>query len=102
MEMAICCLRVVLPRTQFASEPKISKPIFSVLSKRASPSSLVISSMPYEKELAAAKKAASLATHLCQKVQKALLQSDVHSKSDKSPVTVADYGTRNKKNDWLW
>lgn len=27
-----------------------------------------------------------------QKVQKALLQSDVHSKSDKSPVTVADYG----------
>jgi 3'(2'), 5'-bisphosphate nucleotidase/inositol polyphosphate 1-phosphatase len=29
---------------------------------------------------------------LFQKVQKALLQSDVHSKSDKSPVTVADYG----------
>ncbi|CAN6567605.1 unnamed protein product [Malus baccata var. baccata] len=29
---------------------------------------------------------------LLQKVQKALLQSDVHSKSDKSPVTVADYG----------
>lgn len=28
-----------------------------------------------------------------QKVQKALLQSDVQSKSDKSPVTVADYGT---------
>lgn len=27
-----------------------------------------------------------------QKVQKALLQSDVQSKSDKSPVTVADYG----------
>lgn len=25
-------------------------------------------------------------------MQKALLQSDVHSKSDKSPVTVADYG----------
>ena len=27
-----------------------------------------------------------------QKVQKELLQSDVQSKSDKSPVTVADYG----------
>lgn len=25
-------------------------------------------------------------------MQKALLQSDVHSKSDKTPVTVADYG----------
>lgn len=30
--------------------------------------------------------------HFIQKVQKALLQSDVQSKSDKSPVTVADYG----------
>lgn len=29
-----------------------------------------------------------------QKVQKALLKSDVHSKSDKSPVTVADYGSQ--------
>ncbi|GFP92934.1 sal1 phosphatase, partial [Phtheirospermum japonicum] len=29
-----------------------------------------------------------------QKVQKALLQSDVQSKSDKSPVTVADYGSQ--------
>lgn len=105
---------------------------------------IVVSSMPYEKELAAAKKAATLAARLCQaspfypslkiplffliyatpqisfsqnpsftiiiyklwylwililplvwlvqKIQKALLQSDVHSKSDKSPVTVADYG----------
>ncbi|KAM6563460.1 hypothetical protein CsatB_023458 [Cannabis sativa] len=50
--------------------------------------------MTYDKELAAAKKAASLAATLCQKVQKALLQSDVHSKSDKSPVTVADYGSQ--------
>lgn len=31
-------------------------------------------------------------TIFSQKVQKALLQSDVQSKSDKSPVTVADYG----------
>jgi 3'-phosphoadenosine 5'-phosphosulfate (PAPS) 3'-phosphatase len=27
-----------------------------------------------------------------QEVQKSLLQSDVRSKSDKSPVTAADYG----------
>ncbi|KAL0449837.1 UNVERIFIED_CONTAM: SAL1 phosphatase [Sesamum latifolium] len=50
--------------------------------------------MSYDKQLAAAKKAASLAARLCQKVQKALSQSDVQSKSDKSPVTVADYGSQ--------
>ncbi|GAV81436.1 Inositol_P domain-containing protein [Cephalotus follicularis] len=60
-----------------------------------SSSSLVISSsMSYDKELAAARKAASLAARLCQKVQKALVQSDVQSKSDRSPVTVADYGSQ--------
>ncbi|PKU60234.1 SAL1 phosphatase isoform X1 [Dendrobium catenatum] len=48
----------------------------------------------YEVELAAAKKAASLAAHLCQKVQKSILQSDVQSKADRSPVTVADYGSQ--------
>ncbi|RWW05423.1 hypothetical protein BHE74_00028911 [Ensete ventricosum] len=73
-----------------------------------------MSSSSYEKELAAAKKAASLAARLCQvqfmlpalllkivnmlcftlqTVQKALLESDIQSKADKSPVTVADYGT---------
>ncbi|KAL6346034.1 hypothetical protein AAG906_025314 [Vitis piasezkii] len=68
--------------------PKITKPsLFSQFPK-------VVSSMSYHKELAAAKKAASLAARLCQKVQKALLQSDVQSKSDKSPVTVADYGSQ--------
>ncbi|XWS44698.1 hypothetical protein CRYUN_Cryun15aG0070200 [Craigia yunnanensis] len=50
--------------------------------------------MSYDKELAAAKKAASLAARLCQKVQKVLLQSDVQSKNDRSPVTVADYGSQ--------
>ncbi|KHN28944.1 SAL1 phosphatase [Glycine soja] len=60
----------------------------------SSPLTLIVSSMPYEKEFAAAKKAATLAARLCKKVQKALLQSDVHSKSDKSPVTVADYGSQ--------
>ncbi|KAL2343621.1 hypothetical protein Fmac_004906 [Flemingia macrophylla] len=62
--------------------------------RRCCSSSPFLSSMAYEKELAAAKKAAALAARLCQKVQKALLQSDVHSKSDKSPVTVADYGSQ--------
>lgn len=51
-------------------------------------------SSSYDKQLVAAKKAASLAARLCQNVQKGLLQSDVHSKSDKSPVTVADYGSQ--------
>ncbi|XVF61034.1 hypothetical protein PTKIN_Ptkin08bG0095900 [Pterospermum kingtungense] len=50
--------------------------------------------MSYDKELAAAKEAASLAARLCQKVQKSLLQSDVQSKNDRSPVTVADYGSQ--------
>ncbi|XP_010452906.1 PREDICTED: probable SAL4 phosphatase isoform X1 [Camelina sativa] len=51
-------------------------------------------SMTYEKELAAAKKAVSLAVRLSQEVQKSLLQSNVRSKSDKSPVTAADYGSQ--------
>ncbi|XP_061360490.1 SAL1 phosphatase isoform X2 [Gastrolobium bilobum] len=83
-------------------EQKISKKAnnLCVLSTRgrgfscSSPLTVIVSSMTYEKELAAAKKAATLAARLCQKVQKALLQSDVHSKSDKSPVTVADYGSQ--------
>ncbi|KAF8011847.1 hypothetical protein BT93_I0087 [Corymbia citriodora subsp. variegata] len=50
--------------------------------------------MSYDKELTAARKAASLAASLCQKVQKALLQSDVQWKSDRTPVTVADYGSQ--------
>ncbi|CAL5213867.1 unnamed protein product [Lathyrus oleraceus] len=66
----------------------------SSLSCTWSPLTTIVSSMSYDKELAAAKKAATLAARLCQKVQKALLQSDVHSKSDKSPVTVADYGSQ--------
>lgn len=52
------------------------------------------STMSYENQLAAAKKACSLAARLCQKVQNTLLQSDVQSKSDRSPVTVADYGSQ--------
>ncbi|KAL9329020.1 hypothetical protein ACSQ67_004023 [Phaseolus vulgaris] len=79
------------------SEARIRRRGISVSTRSSccsSPLTLIVSSMPYEKELAAAKKAATLAARLCQKVQKALLQSDVHSKSDKSPVTVADYGSQ--------
>ncbi|KAK6152982.1 hypothetical protein DH2020_012621 [Rehmannia glutinosa] len=50
--------------------------------------------MSYDKQLAAAKTAVSLAARLSQKVQKSLLQSDIQSKSDRSPVTVADYGSQ--------
>ncbi|XXG60755.1 hypothetical protein AAC387_Pa04g2585 [Persea americana] len=50
--------------------------------------------MAYERKLAAAKKAAFLAARLCQTVQKSLLSSDVRSKSDRTPVTIADYGSQ--------
>ncbi|KAL8045093.1 hypothetical protein ABFX02_08G090000 [Erythranthe guttata] len=66
----------------------------AVRRRSSSSSSSSASTMSYDRQLAAAKKAASLASRLCQKVQKALLQSDVQSKSDKSPVTVADYGSQ--------
>ncbi|KAJ8769119.1 hypothetical protein K2173_000894 [Erythroxylum novogranatense] len=72
-------------------------PLFSSKNKTlpSSYSVKIVSSMSsYDKELAAAKKAASLAARLCQKVQKALVRSDVQSKSDESPVTVADYGSQ--------
>ncbi|KQJ91962.1 3'(2'),5'-bisphosphate nucleotidase [Brachypodium distachyon] len=49
---------------------------------------------PYAAELAAAKKAVALAARLCQTVQQELVQSDVQSKADKTPVTVADYGSQ--------
>lgn len=90
--MALNTFRAVISSSCYIypSKPKlIRKPLFSVL-----PNNIFCASMSYEKELAAAKKAASVAARLCQKVQKALLQSDVQSKSDKSPVTVADYGSQ--------
>lgn len=49
---------------------------------------------PYAAELAAAKKAVALAARLCQRVQRSILQSDIQSKADKTPVTVADYGSQ--------
>ncbi|CAH2043591.1 unnamed protein product [Thlaspi arvense] len=93
-----CFLSAKAPLQTFAAVTSISSTrIVSVFGRKSSPSFVtlrVVSSMAYEKELDAAKKAASLAARLCQKVQKALLQSDVQSKSDKSPVTVADYGSQ--------
>ncbi|CAD6268125.1 unnamed protein product [Miscanthus lutarioriparius] len=49
---------------------------------------------PYAAELAAAKKAVALAARLCQRVQRGILQSDIQSKADRTPVTVADYGSQ--------
>ncbi|XP_044959118.1 3'(2'),5'-bisphosphate nucleotidase-like isoform X2 [Hordeum vulgare subsp. vulgare] len=49
---------------------------------------------PYAVELGAAKKAVSLAARLCQTVQQEIVQSDIQSKADKTPVTVADYGSQ--------
>ncbi|CAI9108926.1 OLC1v1008634C1 [Oldenlandia corymbosa var. corymbosa] len=69
-------------------------PIFLTITTARASVRAAASTMSYDEELAAAKKACSLAARLCQKVQKALLQSDVQSKSDKSPVTVADYGSQ--------
>ncbi|KAK2656190.1 hypothetical protein Ddye_009242 [Dipteronia dyeriana] len=96
--MNINCLRTVTP-----PQPQVK--LISLFSTRKSSnhclSSLVLSLklsssvvMSYDKEFAAAKKAASIAARLCQKVQKALLQSDVQTKLDRSPVTVADYGSQ--------
>ncbi|XP_050256499.1 SAL1 phosphatase-like [Quercus robur] len=93
MATIINCLRVVPKVTNTNTEPFVS--LFSKrVSRLAIVASFSSSTMSYEKELAAANKAASLAARLCQKVQKELLQSDVQSKSDKSPVTVADYGSQ--------
>ncbi|KAL9462466.1 hypothetical protein AB3S75_000468 [Citrus x aurantiifolia] len=85
----ISCLRTV-------SKPGLISQFSKPKPKTQQSCSLVVSSivMSYDKELAVAKKAASLAARLCLKVQKALLQSDVQSKNDKSPVTVADYGSQ--------
>ena len=49
--------------------------------------------MSYEQELAAGIEAVSLAAKVCQAVQSQITQ-DVLEKKDKSPVTVADYGSQ--------
>ncbi|KAG6396230.1 hypothetical protein SASPL_142375 [Salvia splendens] len=83
----------ITARTRPHLNSKSKLPLLSSLSLSTTTSRAArpTASMSYHKQLAAAKKAASVAARLCQ-VQTALLQSDVQSKSDKSPVTVADYG----------
>ncbi|AQK39810.1 diphosphonucleotide phosphatase1 [Zea mays] len=65
---------------------------------RASPRFVAVRAMasgnPYAAELAAAKKAVTLAAKLCQTVQQDIMHSGVQAKADKSPVTVADYGSQ--------
>ncbi|XP_021300803.1 SAL1 phosphatase-like isoform X2 [Herrania umbratica] len=89
--MSINWLRVVSP--SIVKLPPLLPFSYSSPSSCSCFSSVVVA-MSYDKELTAAKKAASLAARLCQKVQKSLLQSDVQSKNDRSPVTVADYGSQ--------
>lgn len=48
----------------------------------------------YERELEIACNAVRLAAHLCQTVQRRLLAEETIAKDDKSPVTVADYGSQ--------
>ncbi|XP_066357756.1 3'(2'),5'-bisphosphate nucleotidase isoform X2 [Miscanthus floridulus] len=66
--------------------------------RRASPRLLAVRAMasgnPYAAELAAAKKAVTLAARLCKTVQQDIVHSGVQAKADKSPVTVADYGSQ--------
>ncbi|CAA2982274.1 SAL1 phosphatase-like [Olea europaea subsp. europaea] len=98
--MGASTVRAPLTRGVFSiycSYPRLkSNPLYFSVSLASSVQQVrraAAASMSYDKQLAAAKKAAFLAARLCQ-VQKALLQSDIQSKSDKSPVTVADYGSQ--------
>ena len=50
--------------------------------------------MPYEKELSTAIEAVALACRLCANVQHSLVADDTIEKADRSPVTIADYGSQ--------
>ncbi|KAL3690421.1 hypothetical protein R1sor_016730 [Riccia sorocarpa] len=52
------------------------------------------SASSYKDDLAVAIRAVNLASQLCQAVQRNLLSKETQSKADKSPVTVADYGSQ--------
>ncbi|XP_030543721.2 SAL1 phosphatase-like [Rhodamnia argentea] len=97
--VSMSCLRVVASSFCCLSSsrlPKFAEPHLLSLPSSVASRALVVpsASMQYDKELAAATKAVSLAASLCQKSQKELLRSDVHSKLDRTPVTVADYGSQ--------
>ncbi|BFI43315.1 hypothetical protein AXG93_4697s1090 [Marchantia polymorpha subsp. ruderalis] len=53
-----------------------------------------IRSMAYEDDVRLAIKAVSLASRLCQAVQRKLVANETQAKADQSPVTVADYGSQ--------
>lgn len=48
----------------------------------------------YHEDVVLATKAVRLASRLCQSVQRGLIAKETQTKSDKSPVTVADYGSQ--------
>uniref|UniRef100_A0A7I4B3P8 3'(2'),5'-bisphosphate nucleotidase n=1 Tax=Physcomitrium patens TaxID=3218 RepID=A0A7I4B3P8_PHYPA len=48
----------------------------------------------YHRDVVLATNAVRLASRLCQTVQRGLLTQETQTKSDKSPVTVADYGSQ--------
>ncbi|KAG0520353.1 hypothetical protein BDA96_08G066800 [Sorghum bicolor] len=73
--------------SSFASRPRRASP-------RLLPVRAMASGNPYAAELAAAKKAVTLAARLCKTVQQDIVHSGVQAKADKSPVTVADYGSQ--------
>ena len=50
--------------------------------------------MAYEKELGVALNAVKKASNLCADVQFKLLDKDSLQKKDRSPVTIADYGSQ--------
>ncbi len=50
--------------------------------------------MPYEKELETALHTVQKASHLCRNVQKTLVNVEAIEKKDRSPVTIADFGSQ--------
>ncbi|KAL6905507.1 hypothetical protein ACP4OV_003108 [Aristida adscensionis] len=96
-------LLIRLPRYPPAAAPTYRRPASAAPPRRRLAAPAMSSSSlsgpaapgnPYAAELAAAKKAVTLAARLCQMVQQDIVQSDIQSKADKSPVTVADYGSQ--------
>src|SRR5262245_47714190 len=85
----------LLRRTHCASDMRQGSLYFAALVREgvATAFSTMDLSMSYEQELLAGIEAVSLAAKVCQSVQSQITQ-DVLEKKDKSPVTVADYGSQ--------
>lgn len=82
----------VAGRASHSSSSSSSSASSSWRSLSASSTSMALPS--YELELGLAIGAARLAARLCQSVQRNLLTKETQAKADKSPVTVADYGSQ--------